>query len=111
MRILFDENMPYAFARELVGYECTSVMRLNWRGTENGALLSRAEQAGFEVLVTLDDDMRGEQNMDGRKIALLIVKPAGQGKAAMRAMTGEVLLALAGIQPGELCVVSCKAEI
>lgn len=42
MRLLFDENTPFALARELSGHVCSSVARLGWRGTENGALLSRA---------------------------------------------------------------------
>ena len=85
MRLLFDENTPFSLARELKGHECTSVNRLNWKGTKNGALLTRAEAAGFDVLITLDDDMEPEQNMAGRRIAVLVVKLEKQGKQAARA--------------------------
>jgi predicted nuclease of predicted toxin-antitoxin system len=94
MRLLFDENAPYSLARDLTGHECSSVIRLGWRGTGNGALLNRAEKAGFDVLVTLDDDMTPEQNMQGRKISILVLKPNEQGKAATRALAGRVLKAL-----------------
>jgi len=111
MRILFDENAPYSLANELTGHECSSVIRLHWRGTGNGALLTRAERAGFDVLLTLDDDIEPEQNMDGRSIAILVVKPAGQGKVAMRAMAGRVLLALSTIRPADICIVDYRDEL
>jgi predicted nuclease of predicted toxin-antitoxin system len=106
MRILFDENAPFTLARELIGHECTSVIRLQWRGTKNGALLNRAELAGFDVLITLDDDMGPEQNMAERKIAVLVLKPKAQGKQATRDLAGRVLLALGKIAVGEIRVVS-----
>ena len=102
MRLLLDENMPFTLARELIGHECSHVIRLGWSGTKNGALLTRAEQAGFDALLTLDDDMESEQNMEGRKIAVLVLKPAGQGKAPMKAMGSQVLLALTTLKPGEI---------
>src|SRR6185312_14174214 len=102
MRLLFDENMPFTLARELLGHDCSHVIRLGWAGTKNGALLSRAERAGFDVLLTLDDDMEGEQTMAGRRIAVVVVKPAGQGKGPTRAMAGKFLVALTAIQPGEI---------
>jgi hypothetical protein len=110
MRLIFDENMPFALAKELIGHECSSVIRLGWCGTENGALLTRAEQAGFDDFVTLDDDIRPEQNMKGRKIAILVIKPAKQGKAAMKAMASRALVALAAIQPGQISIITHDGE-
>jgi len=110
MRLLFDENAPFSLARELVGHDCSHVIRLGWRGTKNGALLARAEEAGFEVLITLDEDMKFEQNMTGRKIAILVVKPLGQGKMAMKSMAGRVLSALVTLKPGDICVVGYRDE-
>ena len=106
MRLLFDENTPFSLAKELTGHECGSVTRLGWQGTKNGALLTRAETAGFEVLITLDDNMQTEQNMTGRRIAVLVLRPAGQGKKAVSELAGDVLLALAEITHGEIRTVS-----
>ena len=105
MRILFDENTPFSLARDLIGHESSHVIRLGWRGIKNGALLTRAEKVGFDVLITLDDDMGPEQTLSGRKISVLVVKPAEQGKRAMKAMARRVLLALTTIQAGEICIV------
>jgi hypothetical protein len=106
MRILFDENTPYSLARELSGHECSSVNRLGWKGTKNGALLTRAEDAGFELLITMDDDIEPEQNMAGRRIAILVLKLKKQGKQATRALAPRVLAALPTIQPGEIRVLA-----
>ena len=79
---------------------------MRWRGTKNSALLSRAEAAGFDVLITLDDDMKPEQNMVRRRIAILVLRPERQGKEATRALAGDVLLALPTIEPGEIRVIA-----
>ena len=110
MRILFDENTPFSLARELPGHECTSVIRLGWRGTKNGALLARAERSGFLVLVTLDDDMEPEQNMTGRRISVLVLKPERQGKAATKSLASQVLDALTTLRPGEIRVIESSGD-
>ena len=102
MRILFDENAPFSLALDLVGHDCETVIQLGWRGIKNGMLLTRAEAAGFKVLITLDDDMEPEQNMTARSIAILVLKPRRQGKGAARELAGNVILALQTLAPGEI---------
>lgn len=102
MRLILDEGVPQRLRRDLVGHECSSVIRLGWESTKNGALLSRAERAGFETLITLDGNMAGEQNMSGRKIAILVLRPREQGYASLQDLAGKILLALPSITPGEI---------
>jgi len=106
MRLIFDENMPVSLAKVLSEHECSSVIRLGWRGIRNGDLLKRAEAAGFDVLVTLDSDIDLEQNMAGRRISLLVLKPKGQGKRAVDTLSGRIRSALQTIRTGEICVVA-----
>lgn len=40
---------------------------------ENGALLSAAEAAGFDLMVTADQNIRYQQNLVGRKLALVVL--------------------------------------
>jgi hypothetical protein len=54
VKILFDTNTPAQLARFLRGHEVTPTRELGWQSLENGALLSAAEQGGFDVLVTCD---------------------------------------------------------
>jgi uncharacterized protein (DUF433 family) len=55
------------------GYDCTTVQEAGWSGTTNGELLTLA-QASFDVLVTIDQNLRYQQNLTGRSIALLVVR-------------------------------------
>jgi len=102
MKLLLDENVPATFAKLLTGHDCSSVIRLGWRGTKNGALLIRAEQNGFDVLVTLDDDIEREQSMRNKQIAVLVLRPNGQGKKVLSDLAPTVLEALREIRPGQI---------
>ena len=44
-----------------------------WRTTENGNLIIRAEEEGYEVIVTTDQSMRYQQNLAGRKLAIVVL--------------------------------------
>ncbi|SPF50279.1 conserved hypothetical protein [Candidatus Sulfopaludibacter sp. SbA4] len=51
----------------------TRTGELGWQNLENGELLDAAEQAGFEVLITCDQNVRYQQNFTGRKLAIVIL--------------------------------------
>ena len=55
MRVLLDECLPQRLRRELPGHEVTTVQRLGWAGTKNGALLRRVAESGFDAFVTIDE--------------------------------------------------------
>jgi uncharacterized protein YbjT (DUF2867 family) len=55
------------------GFDCTTVQEAGWSGKENGELLALAD-ASFDVVVTIDWNLRYQQNLTGRRIALLIVR-------------------------------------
>ena len=73
MRILFDANTPAPLARSLRRHEVTRADELGWQGLENGALLDAAEQAGFDMLLTCDQNVRYQQNFTSRKLAIVIL--------------------------------------
>ena len=56
MRILLDENLDWRLGRGLLGHEVEPVQRLGWAGIQNGVLLKKAEETGFEVLITMDSN-------------------------------------------------------
>jgi len=45
-----------------------------WEEISNGELIDAAERAGFEVMVTTDKNIRYQQNLKGRKIALVVLE-------------------------------------
>jgi hypothetical protein len=73
MRVLFDNGTPKPIARCLVGHEVTYARRIGWHELENGELIQRAEELGYDVLLSTDKNIRYQQNLAGRKIALVVL--------------------------------------
>ena len=70
MRILLDECVPWPLHRLLPLHTCISVQALGWSGIRNSELLQRAE-IEFDLLVTADQNMRYQQHLANRRIAIL----------------------------------------
>ncbi len=70
MRILLDECVPWPLAKRLAGHVCSSPQKCGWGGIKNGDLLKLAEEE-FDLFITSDQDLRYQQNLMGRKIAIL----------------------------------------
>jgi hypothetical protein len=67
VKILFDANTQAPLARFLRGHDVVRADEFGWQGLENGALLDAAEKAGFDLLLTCDQNVRYQQNSTGRK--------------------------------------------
>ena len=79
-------------------------MERGWDTLTNGELLNRAEQAGFEVLLTTDQSIRYQQNMSNRQIAVVVLMNTNWQRIARN--TEAVRVALEGLQPSEIREVS-----
>ncbi len=73
MLILFDHVTPKGIARCLPGHTVITAKGRGWDTLNNGELLEAAERAGFDVVVTADKNMRYQQNLEGRKMALVVL--------------------------------------
>ena len=73
MLILFDHVTPAGIARFLPDHTVTKAKDRGWDTLTNGDLLAEAERAGFDVLLTADRNMRHQQNLRGRRIALVVL--------------------------------------
>lgn len=73
MKILFDNGAPNPIARSLVGHVVGFARKIGWHELENGELIQRAEEAGYEILLSTDKNIRYQQNLAGRKIALVVL--------------------------------------
>jgi len=73
MKILFDNGTPKPIARSPIGHEVSYARRIGWHEPGNGDLIRQAEEAGYEVLLSTDKNIRYQQNLTGRKIALVIL--------------------------------------
>src|SRR5947208_16275394 len=83
------------------GHECETVRDAGFTGKENGALLALAE-GHFDVLVPIDRNIRYQQNMTGRNIALLIIRPASNDIDDIRPHVPNPLVPLQSLKPGQI---------
>jgi hypothetical protein len=73
MRVLFDQPTPLPIRSYLDQHEVRTASQQGWATLKNGELLTAAEAAGFEVLLTTDKNLRYQQNLGGRKIAVVVL--------------------------------------
>ncbi len=73
MRVLFDNGVPWAIARSLHGHEVTFTRRIGWHELRNGDLIRQAEDKGYDLLLTNDKNIRYQQNLRDRRIALVVL--------------------------------------
>lgn len=73
MRIVFDHVTPRGIAHFLRSHTVTTAKEQGWDRLTNGDLLAEAERAGFDVLLTADKNMRYQQNLTDRRIALVVL--------------------------------------
>ena len=73
MLVLFDHGTPKGLARALVGHTVHTAQSRGWGALSNGELLSAAEEAGFDLLLTTDRRIRYQQNLSVRRLALVVL--------------------------------------
>jgi hypothetical protein len=73
MRVLFDNGTPRGVAAALQGHAVEEARGRGWDTLRNGELLDAAEAAGFDVFVTTDRNLRYQQNLAGRKLAIVVL--------------------------------------
>jgi len=100
--------MALKLALAVSGYDCLTVQEAGWSGKENGELLALAERS-FDVLVTLDRNLRYQQNLTGRKIALLILRARSNRVVDLQPHFPVCIEALRNIRPGTVIEVGSSA--
>lgn len=105
MKVLVDECAPRALSVFLLeqGHECLTVQQAGWSGKQNGDLLNLAETA-FDVLVTIDANLRYQQTVSGRKIAVIVLTGRSNRVSDLSPLFARCVAALQTIQPGEMVV-------
>jgi hypothetical protein len=73
MKILFDNGTPKPIARCLIGHEVAYARRIGWHELGNGELIEKAEDAGYDVLLSTDKNIQYQQNLSSRKISLVVL--------------------------------------
>ena len=105
MRILLDENLDWRLSRDLPGHQVKSVPLIGWAGIQNGKLLQKAVEAGFEVLLTMDGSMSHQQNLSLHSIAIIGLKAPSNRLADTRPLMSKVMALFSGIAPHTISIV------
>jgi hypothetical protein len=73
MRILLDHNAPKGLRTILTNHEVRTAYEMGWAELTNGRLLDNAEQVGFDAVITGDQNVRFQQRLAGRRLALVVL--------------------------------------
>lgn len=102
MRVLLDEQLPRHLARDLTGHQVRTVQQEGWAGLKNGVLLQRAEESGFEVFVTADQNLEFQQNLARARLGVIVLVARSLALEDLRPLVPAALVAIGGVRPGEL---------
>ena len=98
MRILFDKNVPYPLRQYLEKHEVRTAAEQGWDRLVNGDLLRAAEEGGLSVMVTSDQSLEYQQNLKGRRLALVVLST--NHIRILEQHPGRLVSAIDGVQTG-----------
>lgn len=106
MKLLPDANLPHQLRTEIVGHEIFTVAYMGWSGIENGELLAKAAQAGFDALVTNDRGLEFEQNTTQLPVSVVVLLAKANTIEATRPLFPALQDALRTLKPRTLVKLS-----
>jgi hypothetical protein len=108
MRVLFDNGTPRGVGTALTDHLVEQARAHGWDTLRNGELLDAAEAAGFDVFVTTDRNLRYQQNLAGRKIAIIVL---GNGRwRLIRNRLPIISAAVAAAAPGSVAEIEIPID-
>jgi hypothetical protein len=108
MRVLFDNGTPRGVAAGLAEHDVEEARSRGWDTLRNSELLDAAEAAGFEVIITTDRNIRHQQNLKNRKIAIVVL---GKGRwTLIKKRLPEIAAAVAAASPGSFAELDIPAD-
>ena len=102
MRILLDECVPRPLKRQLPQYEIKTVTEMAWAGTKNGQLLKKMQDAQFTILLTTDQNLRYQQNLEQTGVAIVVMVADSNRLPDLIPLIPQVCDALETIAPGQV---------
>ena len=96
--MLFDQGTPVPLRKALTGHTVSTAFEMGWAELANGELLDAAE-ADFDILITTDQNLRHQQNLSGRRLAILVLPTTSW--PVIQKHTAEVADALKQLRAGD----------
>ena len=105
MRVLLDEHLDHALRNLLGPHEVVTVAFMGWASLKNGELLRTAEDNGIDVLLTGDGTLSYEQNVTGRRLAIVVLSAIQL--PIIRKHLPKIIAAIHDAAPGSFQAVDC----
>jgi len=102
MKVLLDECVPRPVKFDFIGHDIDHVTEMGWSSIKNGKLLGLAVGAGFEVLVTTDQNLQYQQNLRNFKIGIIVLIAKSNRIDDLQPLVPEALNVMKGITAGQL---------
>lgn len=74
MRILFDQGTPVPLRRSLHPHTVDTASEMGWATLTNGELIAAAEEAGFDAMITTDQNLKYQQNLTRKNLGIIVLK-------------------------------------
>ena len=100
MKVLFDHGTPAPLRRYLAEHSVDRSAERGWELLENGNLISKAEEEGYEVMVATDQNMRHQQNLTGSSLGIVVLMSTAWPRVQHR--TKEIRDAIEDVRPGQV---------
>ena len=94
MRVLLDEQLPRQLVAYLTSHDVRTVQQEGWAGLKNGELLKRAKAAGFEALLTADQNLEFQQNLADSGLFIVVIVAVSNALEDLLPAVPRVLAAL-----------------
>jgi hypothetical protein len=109
VRVLLDECVPRPLRRELPGHDVRAVTEMGWSGRKNGELLRLAASHGFDVFLTVDQNLPHKQDLREASMSIVVLVARTNRLDELIGLMPSVRATLDTARPGEVVVVRLSA--
>jgi predicted nuclease of predicted toxin-antitoxin system len=104
MKVLLDENLPKGLKRDFPGHEIFTVRDKDWTSKKNGELIRLMIDEGFDILITFDQNITFQQNLNKYPICLIVLRAQINTYEVLKKFVPEIRSILSG-QPGKRTII------
>jgi len=104
LKILFDQGVPVPLRRHLGTHNVETAHERGWSLLKNGELIAAAEAEGFEVFITTDQNLKYQQNLEDRRIAILVLLSTSWPR--IQRIISDVVAAIEDLKAGDYAEVA-----
>jgi hypothetical protein len=105
MRILLDECVPRPLRKHFPAHHVATIPDMGWAGKKNGELLAAMLAANFDLLLTVDQNLKFQQNLSAAKVAVVVMVASSNRLNDLLPLVPAVELALTASKPGTITTV------